>query len=481
MRTVTDSVHGSITLDAREWAVVDTASFQRLRHLKQLQMSHLTYPNATHTRFAHSLGVFAVMSRVVKAIERSNIPIDDERKQDLRLAALLHDVGHYPYSHLMEAIDAVQLTEEFIGGGTVSLTGNYPNHEDVGAEVVTNRKDLVKAIGGKKRAQRIAALFTGAGTGEDLKWSKLIHSSLDMDRFDFLLRDAMATGVPYGNVDLPYLLDNVRVSDDGVIGFSAKAITAAEQFLFARYFMYKVVYYHKTTFGLEEACRQLLRRCRDAGLFGVPKDGNAIWSIVANDDFLQFTDAMVDNVVRLAAYSKPTDPAIQPLANAILNRRPPKLLGEATELRAFQDTSLSRSSAFLKTAKREIKRLAGTLGIPPGLFLIVTKKVKLEDEPNPTKTPELLETLVDRAFGADNVPKATKEKLLEGLRDQEHREDLVRIFVNESPTPPTPLVKIPWSITHVAAKHFYEFARIYLVADDAKVAKAKQEVQSWLS
>ena len=110
-RIVVDSIHGPIELTELERRVVDTAGFQRLRHLKQLGMAHVTYPNATHTRFAHSLGVLAIMSRVLQ-VAQDHLRLDEECTQDLRLAALLHDVGHYPYSHLMERVDDVVLTEE---------------------------------------------------------------------------------------------------------------------------------------------------------------------------------------------------------------------------------------------------------------------------------------------------------------------------------------------------------------------------------
>ncbi len=114
-RVVTDSIHGDIALTEDEWRVVNTATFQRLRSLKQLGMGHLVYPNATHTRFAHSLGVFRIMCRV---LERLDHPELKKLKDELRLAALLHDIGHYPYSHLMERVGWVKLTEEEIEQST---------------------------------------------------------------------------------------------------------------------------------------------------------------------------------------------------------------------------------------------------------------------------------------------------------------------------------------------------------------------------
>jgi HD superfamily phosphohydrolase len=108
-KIVVDSVHGDICPSPLEWKVIDTPSYQRLRGLKQLQMSQFVYPNATHTRFAHSLGVLKVMQRIL-----GHVTLKKRDEEDLRLAALMHDVGHYPYSHLLEGVDWVILTEEHL-------------------------------------------------------------------------------------------------------------------------------------------------------------------------------------------------------------------------------------------------------------------------------------------------------------------------------------------------------------------------------
>lgn len=164
---VADPIHGDIHLSAIEREVIDTPSFQRLRYLKQLGMGHLVYPNATHTRFAHSLGTLAIMLRVLRvAKEHQKISISEEDEKDLRLAALLHDIGHYPYSHLMETVDEVTLTEDFVSHGSgekrpidVNME-KYPKHEELGKIIVTTQPDLLEAIGNDGRSQRIAELFT---------------------------------------------------------------------------------------------------------------------------------------------------------------------------------------------------------------------------------------------------------------------------------------------------------------------------------
>jgi HD superfamily phosphohydrolase len=158
-------------------------------------MGYLVYPNATHTRFAHSLGVLKVMQRILEHVRAS-----DADKEDLRLAGLMHDIGHYPYSHLLEGVDTVILTEERLDTATKKAALGegppYPDHEDVGREILLHQPELLKILGGNERAERIGHLFARSEVA-DQQLSKLIHSSLDMDRLDYLIRDSQATGVPY--------------------------------------------------------------------------------------------------------------------------------------------------------------------------------------------------------------------------------------------------------------------------------------------
>ncbi len=191
-KLVVDSIHGDIHLTQQELEVIDTGSFQRLRHLKQLAMSQMAYPNATHTRFAHSLGVFAIMDKIIDIAKRTGqINLTHKQQENHRLAALLHDIGHYPYSHLMERFDKVNLTEEQVEGTkvaekTLDRSGTpYPEHDLVGTYIVTEQRDLVEALGGKKRAKVVANLFGPKRPTQSqriLQLSKLVHSSLDMDR-----------------------------------------------------------------------------------------------------------------------------------------------------------------------------------------------------------------------------------------------------------------------------------------------------------
>ena len=458
-RIIVDSIHGDIHLNDQEWEIIDTPSFQRLRHLKQLAMAHLTYPGATHTRFSHSLGTFAIMSRILK-VPGVDATLDTENQENLRMAALLHDIGHYPYSHMMERVDQVRLTEELIEtSGDKKKTGEispYPSHMEVGALIVTVRPDLIKAIGSEERAQAVADIFTGRKAA-DPQISKLIKSSLDMDRLDYLPRDSHATGVPYGRIDINYLLNNLQISPSGLLGISIKALPAAEHFLLARFFMHRTVYYHKTTYGMEEACRQLLRRIRDKGIYEIPSDGDEIAKLVTSDNIGNFTDAYVDQIVQNAV--KDEDEVIALLARAIQNRKPPKLL-KGVEVIELRDTEHHAGTAFRQNCIHRLPRLCEEFSMLPGQFLLCETKPRL--------------MLEKRA----PIPKAAEAK--PSVPEQE--DELIKVF-NDTDLEPASIVDIHNSLISLCAGHFFQAFRLYVVyeGDDREkvIADLREKVKDW--
>jgi hypothetical protein len=458
-KVVVDSIHGDIHLTDREVHLIDTASFQRLRHIKQLQMSQVTYPNATHTRFSHSLGVLGMMARVVN-VAGKRLGLTAREAEDLRLAALLHDIGHYPYSHLLEDLDSVKLTEEEVGEGADRRpldmsAAKYPRHEELGREIVTNQKELLGALGGRERAARVADLFT-RGLAADQQRSKLIHSSLDMDRLDYLVRDSHAVGTPYGRIDMNYLLNNLRVSPTGMLGVGEKALAAAEHFLLARFFMYRTVYFHKTTWGIQEACKQLLRRLRDAGDDSVPRDRGALLKIARSEELFTFTDAHVDQIVQKAATHR--DPVIGALSLCIRNRRPPKLLKEVSVF-VPKGTEEHAGTLFMKDCKHGLGRLAKSCRLQLGHFLVC-------------RTPPL--TLEERG---SHLTAEEARRL-----PSEQQEELIKVFCGRQPEPCS-IVDIKHSLLRVCAGHYFQTFRLYVVRGEAltdrRVRKLEREVASW--
>lgn len=464
-RFIVDSIHGDIHLTEREWSVVDTASFQRLRHIKQLQMGQVTYPNATHTRFVHCLGTLRIMQRVLEAAEGHGIDLDADERENLRLAALLHDVGHYPYSHLLEGVDKVDLLEDRIRpleGGmkqTLDLEQKaipYPNHVSVGVLVVTRQGDMIDAIGGEAKAKQVADLFSGQEV-TNKKVSRLISSSWDLDRFDYLQRDSYATGLPYGRIDLNYLLNSLRGNSEGEIGVHERAIPAVEHFLLARYFMHRTVYYHRTTWAIEEACRQLLRRLRDQKKYDVPEDGKRIEEIVTSQEIHTFTDSYVDSIIR-QAISDP-DEVIRSLAWSIQSRNPPKLLKEICVF-SEKGESLHRGAVFKARCLHDLGDIASGKGIPLGRFLLCELP------------PITVEKAVSR-FTASEYQKASSDALRQSIREEN---EIVRVFVEGSDSPKS-LLEIDHSIIQKLAGQVFRTYRLYFVPSGTEVTSPVEDLR----
>ncbi len=254
-----DPVHGFIRLNETERAVVDTAAVQRLRGVKQLAFGHLVYHGAEHTRFGHALGALEIAGRIFDTLAEKQPgprgPLGEGRdavarnRQIVRLAALLHDVGHPPFSHA---------SEEFFARGE--------SHVDMGARLI-RAEPLRSAIeSGPEartlgiRASDVADVLTSSGGTPLLH--EIVSGDLDADRTDYLLRDSLYTGVAYGVFDHARLIQTLTIAEgDGrpVLALEEGGLHAAEGLLLARYFMFTQVYFHRVKRAYDLHLRDFLR------------------------------------------------------------------------------------------------------------------------------------------------------------------------------------------------------------------------------
>ena len=259
-----DPVHGSISFDkVRERLILDlinTREFQRLRRIRQLGALHLTFHGAEHTRFTHSVGAAAMAKRIFDALQAAaQIPQKGRAAERARLvaiaAALLHDLGHGPFSHLYEKVF------------------NDRRHEEWTRLIIRNpRTEVGRVLRKAGVADEILAVYDR--TYRPSYVSDIVSSQLDADRLDYLLRDSFMTGVAYGRYDLDWILTNLRLARHGREGGrgadlrlainGTKGYHAAEQFVIGRYLMYQQVYYHKTSRAAEQMIRTALQRLVDA-------------------------------------------------------------------------------------------------------------------------------------------------------------------------------------------------------------------------
>lgn len=378
-KIIIDPVHGDIGLSELETKILDTPTFQRLRHLKQLGFASMVYPNASYSRLAHSLGVLHIMSKVIDVFRR-NSRLDAEHVQKLRIAALVHDIGHYPYSHLMEYVDwdqyiATYMTKKGAAADERDPVSPYPKHDDLAKLILTKRSDIASLLHeGNIDPEEIAALVQG----EHMEIPNLLHKSLDVDRMDYLLRDSLNTGVPYGHVDLSYILSNLDISDGDVV-LGSKARFAAEHLLLARYFMFNTVYLHKTVFGFEEVVRKiiLLLLQRDADIY---KSGDQIRGMIEADsqEFLDFHDQYLDNFIDRHGRRDDND-ALTILCRSVRLRRPAKLVHEVVDLYRKQGNQSKDYHRFCWYMEEHLSDLARESGIDEAcLIWKETKDVEFE-------------------------------------------------------------------------------------------------------
>lgn len=257
-----DPVHGLIAFETEEAAIIprllDTREVQRLRRIRQLGLTSFAFPGAEHTRFAHAIGCAHVMQLLIARLRQidQDLPfwqrLTSDRATEAVAAALLHDVGHGPFSHLFE--EAIP---------------NAPRHEVWTTRIILDESSEVHRVLSRDDPglpKRVAELVTGR---HELAYLESAVSGIfDVDRCDYLLRDAHATGVTYGAYDLPWLLRSLRFdarNSDGPRGpglavDGMKGIMAIENFLLARLFMFQQVYFHKSTRAAEAMIRSILRR-----------------------------------------------------------------------------------------------------------------------------------------------------------------------------------------------------------------------------
>jgi len=236
-RTIRDPVWGNIRLGAEAAKIVDTPEFQRLRRVKQLGVTHLVYPGGVHSRFLHAVGVYHLVSTAIAHLEREGHldALSDEDRADIpvvHLAALLHDVGHYAFSHAME-----ELRPESMLGHHEEIATQFLEAGPIKGVLANHGPDVV---------QRIGKLICGESTHP---LQGLIAGSFDLDKIDYLRRDALFCGVPYGAIDVDRLLQALtlaREEDDGPLELAVteKGISALETLLFSKYQMFRNVYWH---------------------------------------------------------------------------------------------------------------------------------------------------------------------------------------------------------------------------------------------
>ena len=276
-----------------EQKIIDSPPFQRLRCIKQLAMTHLVFHGAEHTRFGHSLGVMHLVTRAYRSVVKNNENLFSKEKnawheQILRIIALVHDLGHAPFSHASEAVFPDNLTHEVFTEKIVKETCIADYINEIGKEFVRRYgKDY------NITPDLICDIYGGRVAGENSEFvflNTFMDSELDCDKMDYLLRDSLYCGVNYGKYDVERLISCLTVHvQDGMprLAIESGGVQAFEEFVLARYFMFVQVYFHRTRRYFDIMLAQALKKILPDGVY--PE---------SVDEYLQWDDHRIMELMR---------------------------------------------------------------------------------------------------------------------------------------------------------------------------------------
>src|SRR6478609_8381354 len=247
-RIYRDSVHNIINIDSDTAEgrllveLIDTPEFQRLRRVRQLGLAYFAYQSAEHSRFTHSLGAGHLATRILDKLARK-YTISAEERVAVRAAALLHDIGHGAFSHVIESILGFHHEQFTIDAVLSGETGVGRVLCDFSSEIAGSVASIIR------------------GDFYNVALAQIVSSQLDADRMDYLLRDSLMTGAKYGIYDLEWIINALAIDEEGDrIYVEARGLYAVEEYLQARYYMFRQVYFHRALRSAEAVLRAILRR-----------------------------------------------------------------------------------------------------------------------------------------------------------------------------------------------------------------------------
>lgn len=296
-KIINDPVHGFITVDDELiLQIIAHPYYQRLRRIHQMALAHLVYPGAVHTRLHHSLGAYHLMCNALNELKGKGVDITKEEEQAAKIAILLHDIGHGPFSHALE---------------NVLIEGMH--HEEISLLLM---KDLSKQFDGK--LQMSLDIFTNSYHKKFLH--QLVSGQLDVDRLDYLSRDSFFSGVSEGVIGYDRIIKMLAVHN-GELMVEEKGIYSTEKFIVARRLMYWQVYLHKTVLCAEQMLKQIVRRAKHIKAFTstpVNKFINEPIETVSLEEFCNLDD--YDLLSAIKEWSRHPDTVLSFLCKGIIDR-----------------------------------------------------------------------------------------------------------------------------------------------------------------
>ena len=317
-RVIRDEIHRDILVPAHHAKIIDTPEFQRLRSIQQLSTCEYVFPAATHNRFAHSLGAYHLAGRFIHHLETAHPGIISDGDAELvQLAALLHDIGHPHYSHLLE---------------TPRVYATFASHESWGRRMLESNETaigiVVEEVLGKQRLQRLFAIMDGSDEFEGIAIPKflkeIVSSQVDVDRMDYMIRDQANTGAQIGGFDSARVMRALRVGDDGGLFVKQWGLPAIEAYLVTRYHMYQQVYFHKVNMLTQNYLVNMLERARLLAQEGSLALTEELEQMLLNPELTALQYASLNDAhvkVALPRWARHDDAALSGYARRLLSRK----------------------------------------------------------------------------------------------------------------------------------------------------------------
>lgn len=471
-KRIADPVHGTIPISRAELEILETPSFQRLRNVKQLGLAYLIYPGADYSRFSHSLGACHMAGCVLESLSSKGSLKEvwagrvEQNVQVYRMAALLHDIGHYPFSHTMEhaikefysaqllspqeeknLIKPVQIAGN-LGGTTQSIaTKTTLKHEVVGKELLELDPGIQKVLKSHRiEPKEISRIFRKEEGQEHAVLRNLVTADLDVDRIDYLQRTAHHTSLPYGSVDIRYLISQMGMDSERRLALSLKAMRTAEHLLLGRYFDYMQVSYHKTVAGLEWLLSDIITELLKSG--DLKCSAADVKDLIRSGTWSDFDDVHVMQRIRTLAQG--AEGVVRRKADALLKRQPPfiALQAESIQKREFHGTF----EQIVSNMKNKIAEFAAHFSIPVDCCHLWVRSLDFTETGEASSEGEEYNALCEKA---------------------------VRLLDQRDSKVSTPIIENPSSVLRILGNYKVFALRLYVLLEERdKTGNMKNEMHS---